>query len=113
MASSEPSSFLDRAQSFISENKRVILIGAAAALAVGGVAYYASSSSRPHAQPDVEKGTRKEKKKGKGNKKKKSVKDVDGPILEEIVPPKPKVESEDPLGVSPGMNSMVFLTMCS
>ncbi|KAG6885324.1 hypothetical protein C0993_003171 [Termitomyces sp. T159_Od127] len=102
MASSEPSTFLDRAQSFISENKRVILIGAAAALAVGGVAYYASSSSRPHPQPDVEKGTRKEKKKGsKGNKRKKTVKDMDGPILEEIVPPKPKVESEDPLVDTP------------
>ncbi|KAG6895158.1 hypothetical protein C0992_002875 [Termitomyces sp. T32_za158] len=102
MASSESSTFLDRAQSFISENKRVILIGAAAALAVGGVAYYASSSSRPRAQPDLEKGTRKEKKKGsKGGKKKKTVKDVDGPILEEIVPPKPKVESEDPLVDTP------------
>ncbi|KAG5352015.1 hypothetical protein C0989_004211 [Termitomyces sp. Mn162] len=97
MASSEPTTFIDRAQSFISENKRVILLGAAAALAVGGVAYYASTSSRPHAPPDVEKGTRKEKKKSKGSKKKKTVRDADGPILEEIVPPKPKVENEDPL----------------
>ncbi|KAG6889473.1 hypothetical protein C0995_001000 [Termitomyces sp. Mi166 len=102
MASTEPSTFIDRAQSFLSENKRVILIGAAAAaLAVGGVAYYASTSSRPRAQPDVEKGTRKEKKKGSKGKKKKTVKDVDGPILEEIVPPKPKVESEDSLADTP------------
>ncbi|KAG6907504.1 hypothetical protein DXG01_008648 [Tephrocybe rancida] len=102
MASPEPSTFIDRAQSFLSENKRVILVGTAAALAVGGVAYYASTSSRPRAQPDVEKGTRKDKKKSsKGGKKKKSVKDADGPILEEIVPPKPTVESEDPSDDTP------------
>ncbi|KAG6823219.1 hypothetical protein H0H87_001565, partial [Tephrocybe sp. NHM501043] len=93
MASSEPSStFIDRAQSFLSENKRVILIGTAAAIAVGGAAYYAASTSRPRAQPDVEKAPRKDKKKGgKGSKKKKTVKDADGPILEEIVPPAPTV----------------------
>ncbi|KAG6810107.1 hypothetical protein H0H92_013269 [Tricholoma furcatifolium] len=96
MASSEPPSFIDRAQSFFSENKRVILVGAAAALAVGGVAYYASSSSRPRPQPDVEKGIKKDKKKGsKGGKKKKTVKDADGPILEEIKPSKAKVEGEE------------------
>ncbi|KXN81918.1 Mitochondrial import receptor subunit tom-70 [Leucoagaricus sp. SymC.cos] len=38
-------SFLERAQDFVAENKRAILIGTAAAVvAVGGVAYYASTS---------------------------------------------------------------------
>ncbi|KAG6852886.1 hypothetical protein C0991_008371 [Blastosporella zonata] len=93
MASSPSSTFIDRAQSLVLNNKRVILVGTAAALAVGGVAYYASTSSRQRAPPDVEKGVKKEKKKGsKHSKKKKTVKDADGPILEEIVPPKPKAD---------------------
>jgi hypothetical protein len=91
MASSESTTTLfERVQGFVSENKRAILISAtAAAVAAGGVAYYASTSSRTRAEPDVEKGGKKKK-----PKKKKTVKDADGPILEERVPP-PKVEDED------------------
>lgn len=86
MASSESTAtFLERAQVFVSENKRAVIIGtAAAALAVGGVAYYASTSSRSRGQSDIEKAAKKDKKKSsKGGKKKKTVKDADGPILEE------------------------------
>lgn len=77
-----------RVQSFLAENKKAILIGTAATVvAIGGAAYYASSS-RTVREDDVdsEKGEkRKEKKKPKG-KKKKSVKDKDGPLLEERKP---------------------------
>ena len=44
--------FVDRVQSFVTENKRVILIGAALAAAAGGVALYASASSPPKASGD-------------------------------------------------------------
>ncbi|KAF9074270.1 ADP/ATP carrier receptor [Rhodocollybia butyracea] len=92
MSSSESSAtnIVTRLEHFVSENKRAILIGtAAAAIAVGGVAYYAStSSSKPG---NSEKKDRK--KDGKSlKKKKKTVNDVDGPILEER---KPKAEVED------------------
>ena len=103
MASSTPESatFIERAQTFLSENKRAVLLGTAAALAVGGVAYYAITSSRPHGQTDVEKVIRKEKKKSsKSHKKKKTVKDPDGPILEERKRPQATVEEEDALGKS-------------
>ncbi|KAK7047742.1 TOM (translocase of outer membrane) complex component [Paramarasmius palmivorus] len=92
MASSDSTAGLvERVQSFVSENKRAILIGtAAAAIAAGGVAYYASSS-RPAKKSDIEKGDKKSKKKDK-SKKKKSVNDPDGPILEER---KPKAEVVD------------------
>ncbi|OJT10804.1 Mitochondrial import receptor subunit tom70 [Trametes pubescens] len=71
---------VDRVQNFVSEHKHAVLIGTAAALvAIGGAAYYASSSSGPRG--DVEKGEgKKDRKKGK---KRKTVKDDDGPILEE------------------------------
>ena len=39
--------FVDRVQSFVTENKRAILIGTALAVAAGGVALYASASSSP------------------------------------------------------------------
>ncbi|KAF8221349.1 ADP/ATP carrier receptor [Tricholoma matsutake] len=97
MASSDSSaSFIERAQGFVSENKRAILVGTAAAvIAVGGVAYYASTSSRTGGRGDLEKGTKKEKKKSRKNsKKKKGVKDPNGPILEEREPPSTKVEDE-------------------
>ncbi|KAI0922458.1 hypothetical protein AcV7_005987 [Taiwanofungus camphoratus] len=80
---------VDRVQSFVSENKRAILIGTAAALvAIGGVAYYASTSRGPGGEGDAEKGERKKDKKKtrKSSKKRKSVKDKDGPILEERSP---------------------------
>ena len=74
---------VDRVQNFVSENKHAILIATAAAVvAVGGVAYYASTSRAPGG--DVEKAEgRKDKKKSK---KRKTVKDDDGPILEERKP---------------------------
>ncbi|KAF9446300.1 hypothetical protein P691DRAFT_213913 [Macrolepiota fuliginosa MF-IS2] len=82
MANSSAPSFLERAQDFVAENKRAILIGTAAAVvAVGGVAYYASTSRQRTVKGDVEKGEKKDKKKGK--KKKGTGKDSQGPILEE------------------------------
>lgn len=94
MASSESTTgFAQRVQDFVSENKRAVLIGTAAAvIAAGGVAYYASTSSRPRSDGDVEKAERKERKKSsKAGKKGKTVKDADGPILEER---KPKSEQD-------------------
>lgn len=93
MASSESTTttLLERVQGFVSENKRAVLIGTAAAIAVGGVAYYASTSSRPaRGESDIEKG--KKKKTSKGGKKKKTVNDADGPLLEEREPLVKKVE---------------------
>ncbi|KAJ4490622.1 ADP/ATP carrier receptor, partial [Lentinula aciculospora] len=92
--SSVATTLVDRVQTLVSENKKAILIGtaAAAAIAVGGVAYYAStSSSRGTGSPttDLEKG---EKKDRKSKKKKKGVNDTDGPILEER---KAKVENDE------------------
>jgi import receptor subunit TOM70 len=68
---------LDRVQSFVTENKRAILVGTALAVAAGGVALYASASSSPKASGE------------KKDRKHKSVKpkprDVEsGPIIEEI-----------------------------
>ncbi|KAF5391104.1 hypothetical protein D9757_003173 [Collybiopsis confluens] len=94
-AESSAATLVERVQNFVSENKQAILIGtAAAAIAVGGVAYYASSSSRP--STDLEKGEKKEKKKENksSKKKKKTVNDSDGPVLEERKP-KAKVEDDD------------------
>ena len=100
MADAESSSsIVDRVQGFIAENKRAILIGAAVVVAAGGVAYYASassSSSRP-SSPGADSESTRSKKKKKKSAKKKAAKDTDtnGPILEEIVPPKEKVEEVD------------------
>ncbi|TRM66757.1 mitochondrial outer membrane translocase receptor TOM70 [Schizophyllum amplum] len=92
MSSSESSAgLLEKVQTFVAENRRAVLIGsAAAALAVGGAVYLASTS-RPGA-PDVEKAAKKAKKAAKGGKKRKTVKDKDGPILEER---KPKATAEE------------------
>lgn len=81
MSSSSTSSqgVAERVQSFVSENRRAVLIGAAAAVvAIGGVAYYASTSRGSGAGGDAER--KKDKKKSK---KRKTVKDKDGPIIEE------------------------------
>ena len=87
-----PTTLFERVQGFVSDHKRAILIGAAAAVAVGGVAYYASTSARPpRGEPDVEKAGKK-KKLSKGGKKKKPASYPDGPILEENVPPRPDEE---------------------
>ncbi|KIL54763.1 hypothetical protein M378DRAFT_113931, partial [Amanita muscaria Koide BX008] len=75
------SSLLDRVQDFISENKRALLIGTAAALlAVGGVKGDKSTGKDAEGE-GAEAGEKDDGKKKK--KKKKSVKDKDGPILEE------------------------------
>jgi len=73
---------VDRVQSFVSENKRAILIGTA--VAAVAVAYYASSS-RPSKSPKKDK---------KKNKKRKTDQDVNGPILEERAPT--VADSDDP-----------------
>ena len=58
---------VERVQNFVSEHKHAVLIATAAAVvAVGGVAYYASTSRGPGG--DVEKGEgKKDKKKSKKN----------------------------------------------
>ncbi|PSR77738.1 hypothetical protein PHLCEN_2v7722 [Hermanssonia centrifuga] len=85
MSSSAPATgVVERVQSFVSENKRAVLIGAAvAAAAIGGAAYYASTS-----RGDSDKGSRRKDKKkaSKSSKKRRSVNDTDGPLLEEIKP---------------------------
>lgn len=82
-----PPSLIERVETFVSENKRVIILGTAALAALAGVAYYASTS-RGTAEGDVEKG-RKDKKKGK---KRKGKDRDDSPILEEKAQPKVEVE---------------------
>jgi len=68
--------FVDRVQSFVTENKRAILIGTALAVAAGGVALYASASSSPEAPRD---------KKDKKKSGKPKPRDVESrPIIEEI-----------------------------
>jgi hypothetical protein len=90
MSSSD--TFVDRISSFVSGNKRGIAIGAAAAaVAIGGVAYYVASSRAGSGAGDEE-SLREGKKKDKKRKKhRKSAKDKEGPILEER---KPKVTEE-------------------
>ncbi|KZT04026.1 ADP/ATP carrier receptor [Laetiporus sulphureus 93-53] len=80
MSSSTSPGVVERVQNFVSENRRAVIIGTAAALvAIGGVAYYASTSRGPKGG-DVEKG---ERKKDKKKKKRKGTKGGEGPILEE------------------------------
>jgi hypothetical protein len=74
---SQAQGFADRVQSFVTENRRAILIGAALAVAAGGVAFYASASSSPSVSGD------------RRDRKKKFVKPKphdpeSGPIIEEI-----------------------------
>lgn len=84
---SSDDSIVDRISSFVSGNKRGIVIGvAAAAVAVGGVAYYVASSRVASGAGDEESligGKKKDKKKKKHRK---SAKDKDGPVLEEKKP---------------------------
>lgn len=70
---------MERAQSFIQENRRAVIITAAvaAAVAAGGAAYYASTSA------GASDAGKKKKQRGK---KRKTTKDADGPILEERAP---------------------------
>lgn len=84
MAAPASPSLLQRAQDFVSEHRRAVLIATAAAVvAAGGVAYYASTSRQPTRRRDVEKGEKKDRKKSK---KKSSPKPSKGPIIEERTP---------------------------
>ncbi|KAH8987159.1 mitochondrial outer membrane translocase receptor TOM70 [Lactarius akahatsu] len=91
---SSEDTLVDRVSSFISENKRGVVIGvAAAAVAVGGVAYYVASS-RAYGGADEESlrsGKKKDKKKKKPGK---TGKDHDGPILEERKPKGGEVDDD-------------------
>ncbi|ETW76674.1 mitochondrial outer membrane translocase receptor, subunit TOM70 [Heterobasidion irregulare TC 32-1] len=83
---SSDDALLDRLQSFVSENRRGVLIAAAAAaavIAIGGVAYYNGAAGGDD-EESLKSDKKKDKKKQK--KQKKSVKDKDGPILEERKP---------------------------
>lgn len=85
-ASTTSASVLERAQTFVSEHKRVLLVGAAVVVAAGGIAYYAASSSTPPPSEDgdVESGR---KKKRRANRRKKAGNDGDrGPLIEEVHP---------------------------
>lgn len=79
MSSEASQSVLDRVQMFMSERKQAILVGASVAVVIGGVAYYASASSSKGLGSSPGKARSKEK-----SKKRKGVKDADGPILEEV-----------------------------
>nr|GAT49152.1 ADP/ATP carrier receptor [Mycena chlorophos] len=86
---------VDRVQSFVAENKTALLIGAGV-LAAGGAAYYVATAGSSSASTD-------KKKKGSSGKKRsggKSVRDADGPILEERKP-KPQVDEEPEPEVAP------------
>jgi mitochondrial import receptor subunit TOM70 len=87
-AGTNSSELFTRLQTFLAENKRAVLIGTAATVvAIGGVAYYASSSRINHDDDiDSEKGEKKKDKRKSRGKKKKGVKDKDGPLLEERKP---------------------------
>ncbi|KAJ7641549.1 ADP/ATP carrier receptor [Roridomyces roridus] len=91
MAESAPApapGIVDRIQAFVEEHKTAVLIGTGlAAVAIGGAAYYASTSGS-----DGGRDRKDRKKAAKPPKKRKSVKDPDGPILEER---KPKVAEEE------------------
>lgn len=91
MSTTSSTSYFERIQDFVAENKKAVLIGsAAAALAVGGAVYYASTSRGPGG--DLEKGKGKTRDKKKSSKKRKTVNDADGPLLEEIKPKVVEVE---------------------
>lgn len=108
MPSHASSGVVDRVSSFVSENKKVVLVGAALTVAAVGAGVYFASTSRGGGDPDVERADRK-KKKSKSSKKKKTAKDADGPILEEV---KQKVE-EAPEGTWLDPPSKVFPLICN
>lgn len=86
-AEASSSELVARVQHFLSENRKAAIIAAAATVvAIGGVAYYASSRTSPDEDVDSEKGVPKKEKKKSRPKKKKGVKDRDGPLLEERKP---------------------------
>ncbi|KAG8966579.1 TOM (translocase of outer membrane) complex component [Tulasnella sp. 419] len=92
---------IERLQDFVSENKRAVIIGAAAAIvAAGGVGYYvySTSSSSSVSRKGIDESTEKGESDKKRKPKKKSVKDTDGPIIEER---KPRPEPGDVPPASP------------
>lgn len=94
MAPKESTSLVQRCTDFVSEHKKAIIIGTAAvAIAAGGAAYYASTSRTPGAgDSNGERKSRDKKRSGKSSKKRKTVNDKDGPLLEER---SPKIVEED------------------
>ncbi|KAJ7302106.1 hypothetical protein DFH08DRAFT_94254 [Mycena albidolilacea] len=86
MASETSPGIVDRVQRFVEEHKTAVLIGTGVAVALGGAAYYASTSGSDRD---------KKKKSPKPPKKRKSVKDADGPILEERKPKAEQVPDEE------------------
>src|SRR6266851_48776 len=93
---SSDDSLVDRISSFVSGNKRGIAIGAAAAaIAVGGVAYYVASSRAGSGAGDEESPREGKKKDKKKKKHRKSAKDKDGPIWEERKPKATEESSDD------------------
>lgn len=109
LAMSSDDSFADRVSSFVSGNRRGIFIGAAAAaVAIGGVAYYVASSHAGRAAGDEE-SLREGKKKDKKRKKhRKSAKDKDGPILEDRKPKATEVSDDGMPAYQPSFHSSLF-----
>ncbi|KAJ7027553.1 hypothetical protein C8F04DRAFT_90544 [Mycena alexandri] len=91
MASETSPGIVDRVQAFVEEHKTAILIGAGVAVAVGGAAYYASTSA---ASEERDRRDRKKGLKPPKISKRKSVRDPDGPILEERKPKAEPLEEE-------------------
>ncbi|KAG6330845.1 hypothetical protein ID866_8245 [Astraeus odoratus] len=86
------SSYLERLQDFVSENRRAILVCTAAAAVALSAAYYVASSTASAASSPPRSGSDKARQKDKKkDKKKKPVHDPEGPILEEV---QPKEEGE-------------------
>ncbi|KAF8510131.1 hypothetical protein BU17DRAFT_55688 [Hysterangium stoloniferum] len=96
------SHFLTRVQNFLSENKKAVIVSTAAVvLAIGGAAYYVSTSRpTPDTDIDLEKSEKKKDKKKAKGKKKKGVKDKDGPLLEERKTKKEETELADEVKLS-------------
>lgn len=88
--------FVDRVQSFVTENKRAILVCAALAVAAGGVALYASASS-----PPTTPGDRKDKRKRPAKPKPYDVES--GPVIEEVPVEDQPSESSSSHCWSPGL----------
>ncbi|KAJ7079367.1 hypothetical protein C8R43DRAFT_1053150 [Mycena crocata] len=103
MATETSPGIVDRVQSFVAEHKTAILIGTGVAVALGGAAYYASTSAG-----DADRDRKDRKKGSKPPKKRKSVKDPDGPILEER---KPKVEETDEETVPPTPEELAAMSL--
>ncbi|KAF7986834.1 hypothetical protein HWV62_12616 [Athelia sp. TMB] len=100
MSSTNPSidassSLVQRCSDFLAEHRRAVLIGSAAVVVGAGAAYYASTSASRGGKPPKDGKGKKEK---GGKPKRKTVKDPDGPLLEERTP---KVEEEDEARLTP------------